>query len=361
MASFLVSSREADEVKNLLIYATLVSLSAATGCHVTGHHHNVMVSPCDGPPRELNKAILPEYVIEPPDILIIEMLSATPRAPYRLRSLDVVALSVDGTLPEEPIEGLYRVERGGVVILGGSYGTVKISNLTAAEAEIAIQEHLKKRLRAPVVSLTLAETSGVQAITGEHLVAQDGRVNLGNYGSVSVIGQTIAQAKRTIEAHLSQYFEAPEVAVDVFAYNSKVYYIITQGAGLGDGVYRFPVTGNDTVLDALANINGFDQTSSCKMWVARPGPDNISHQDIMVVDWKGITKYGDVTTNYQLMPGDRVYVAEDKWVAFDTKIAKITSPFERIFGFSILGADTVTRFSGKVLQGGGDRRFNNNP
>ena len=79
-------------------------------------------------------------------------------------------------------------------------------------------------------------------------------------------------------------------------------------------------------------------------------------------DWRTGARtdaHGDVTTNYQLMPGDRVYVAEDKWVAFDTKIAKVTAPFERIFGFSILGADTVTRFSGDVLRGGGDQRFNN--
>lgn len=67
-----------------------------------------------------------------------------------------------------------------------------------------------------------------------------------------------------------------------------------------------------------------------------------------------------MTTNYQLMPGDRVYVAEDKWVAFDTKVGKILSPFERMLGFSTLGADTATRFSGKVLRGGGDNRFNNN-
>jgi hypothetical protein len=69
-------------------------------------------------------------------------------------------------------------------------------------------------------------------------------VTLGSYGSVPVVGMTIAQAKEAVEKHLSQYFDYPEVAVDVYAYNSKVYYIVTQGAGLGDGVYRFPVTGN---------------------------------------------------------------------------------------------------------------------
>ncbi len=346
-----------DSMKSATLFAALSTLLLA-GCHLTGHH-NVLVPPCDGPPRELSKAILPEYLIEPPDILVIEALSATPRAPYRLRSLDVVAISVEGTFEDEPIEGLYRVERGGVIILGGPYGTVKVSGMTATQAQPANEQHLKKRLRAPIVTLTLAETSGVQQITGEHLVAQDGRVTLGTYGSVSVVGLTIGQAKQVVEQHLSQFFEFPEVSVDVFAYNSKVYYVVTQGAGLGDGVFRFPITGNETVLDAISNTNGFGQTSSCKMWVARPGPENMSHNDIMPVDWKGITKYGDVTTNYQLMPGDRVYIAEDKLVRFETKIAKLTAPFERSFGFSILGADTATRFYGRVLQGGGDTRFNN--
>jgi polysaccharide export outer membrane protein len=343
---------------SLTISGMLLAL-ACTGCYSAAHHQ--LVAPLgEGPPRELSKAVLPPYLIEPPDILVIEALSATPREPYRLRSLDVISLQVAGTLPEEPIEGLFRVERGGVIILGGSYGSVKISGMNVSQAEAAIQKHLEERLRMPIVTLTLAETAGTQQISGEHLVAPDGTVTLGAYGNLSVVGLTIPQAKYVIEQHLSQHFEDPEVSVNVFAYNSKVYYVITQGAGLGDGVYRFPITGNETVLDAAALINGFDQTSSCKMWVARPGPDKISCDSIMPVDWCGITKYGDVTTNYQLMPGDRLYVAEDKWVALDTKIGKITSPFERLFGFSTLGADTVTRFSGKVLQGGGDTRFQGN-
>lgn len=323
----------------------------------------MIVPPYEGPPRELSKAILPEYLIEPPDILVIEALNMTPRGQYRLRTLDAVSLSVEGDFDDQPLDGLYRVERGGMILFGGRYGMVKVSGLTAKEAEAAIERQLREvgELADAKVTLTFAETSATQQIAGEHLVAQDGRVNLGAYGSVSVVGLTLAQAKQVIETHLAQYFEHPEVSVDVFAYNSKVYYVITQGAGLGDGVYRFPVTGNETVLDAISNINGFDQTSSCKMWVARPGPDNITHHDIMPVDWKGITKYGDVTTNYQIMPGDRVYIAEDKWVAIDTKIAKIISPFERIFGFSILGADTATRYSGHVLQGGGDSRYRGGP
>ncbi len=39
---------------------------------------------------------------------------------------------------------------------------------------------------------------------------------------------------------------------------------------------------------------------------------------ILPVDWKAITAQAATETNYQLMPGDRVFVAEDKMVAFDT-------------------------------------------
>ncbi len=345
-------------MKSLVPLGALLLTSFFVGCHGVPHR-DIIVPPFEGPPRELSKAILPEYVIEPPDILVINALNATPLAPYKLRSLDVVNVSVAGTLPDEPIDGLFRVERGGVIILGGAYGLVKVSGMTATDAQNAIQTHLRKRLKAPVVSLTLADTSGMQQVTGEHLVAQDGRVNMGTYGSVSVVGLTISETKKTVENHLSQFFEDPEVSIDVFAYNSKVFYVVTQGAGLGDGVYRFPITGNETVMDAIANIGGLSQVSSTKMWVARPGPENMTHCDTMPIDWQGITKFGDVTTNYHLMPGDRVYVAEDKWVAFDTKLGKIMSPFERLFGFSTLGADTVTRYSGNVLQGGGDSRWNN--
>ena len=81
-------------------------------------------------------------------------------------------------------------------------------------------------------------------------------MTLGTYGGVPVVGKTLAEAKQAIESHLSRYLENPEVAVDVFAYNSKVYYVVFQGAGTGDAIYKFPITGNDTVLDALSGIGG---------------------------------------------------------------------------------------------------------
>jgi polysaccharide export outer membrane protein len=157
-----------------------------------------------------------------------------------------------------------------MVNLGPPYGTVKVAGLTIEQAQEEVRRVLAMQLREPTVSLSLVEMAGKQQIAGQHLVGPDGTVTLGSYGSVPVVGLTLAQAKEAIERHLQQFLEDPEVAVDVFAYNSKVYYVITEGAGMGDGVVKFPITGNDTVLDALANINGTTQVSSKKS--GSPGP-----------------------------------------------------------------------------------------
>ena len=304
-------------------------------------------------PRELNKAILPEYRIEPPDVLLIDAVHVVPGAAYRLRTMDTLSIKVDGTLPDDPIEGVFPIEPGGMVSLGASYGRVKVSGMPTAQAQAAIQEHLLQYLKAPIVTLSLASTGTTEQIAGQHLVAPDGRVTLGSYGSIPIVGLTKDEAKRTIEAHLTQWLEDPEVAVDVFGYNSKVYYVVTQGAGLGDNVYSFPSTGNETVLDALAQINGLTQVSSKRIWVARPGKGRDGCDQLFPVDWQGITEVGNVATNYQVLPGDRVYVAEDRLIALDNHLAKIIAPFERIMGFTLLGTQTVTRLSGKVLRGGG--------
>jgi polysaccharide biosynthesis/export protein len=305
-------------------------------------------------PRELCKAVLPPYRIEPPDVLMIDALHVVPRSPYFLRTLDVLLIQVQGTLPNAPINGPFRVEPGGAVRLGFHYGAVPVAGLSVTDAEQAIALHLRAHLREPVVSATLADIAVKQQIAGQHLVGPDGTVTLGSYGSVPVVGMTITEARQAIESYLAQYLDTPEISLDVYAYNSKVYYVITQGAGLGDGVYRFPVTGNETVLDAISQINGLQQVSSKKIWIARPTEDPCVMQ-VLPVSWEQITAQGLAGTNYQVLPGDRIFIAEDRWIAFDTALAKITAPFERLMGFTLLGTGTTTRLSGPVLKGGGNK------
>lgn len=328
----------------LAVFATLLM----TGCHFGGKAHHMPPGPPPDMPRELSKVVLPTYTIEPPDVLSIEAIHVVPRSPYALRTGDAVGVNALGTLPDAPINGVFPIQPGGIINLGVPYGAVQVTGKTAEEAQVEIQQILAQHVKEPSVSVSLVEMAGKQQIAGEHLVGPDGNVTLGSYGSVNVVGMSLSQAKGAIEAHLSRYLEDPEVAVDVFAYNSKVYYVITEGAGLGDGVTRFPVTGNETVLDAIANINGLTEVSSKKIWIARPVPESDQMQ-MLAVDWKGVTAGGTARTNYQILPGDRVFVAEDRHVAMDTKLGKLFAPWERMMGFTLLTTNTASRLSGKVL------------
>jgi polysaccharide biosynthesis/export protein len=337
------------------------------GCHNVVHPHRLATlehamsqPPPANIPRELAKVSLEQYTIEPPDILVVEGLQVVPRDPYLLKTGDVLDISVAGTPEDAPIKGEYSIQPGGHVNLGVDYGSIQLRGLTVQAAEKKIFKYLEDNyLQEPKVSLSLKVISGQQQISGQHLVGPDGTITLGAYGSISVVGMTLAQAKASIEKHLAQYLEDPEVAVDVYAYNSKVYYIITEGGGLGDSITRFPITGNETVLDAISNINGLTSASSKKIWIARPVPNSCDVQ-ILPVDWQAVTETGVACSNYQIMPGDRVFVAEDDLVAMDSRLAKIFAPWERTFGFTLLTAGTATRLSGKVLQGGGARNAGSN-
>ncbi len=308
---------------------------------------------CDVP-VEQKKAILPPHVIEPPDVLSIEAIQLLPSQDYKLRPFDVLAVQVVGTPPGAPIEGGFPIEPGGEIDFGPPYGSIRVVGMTVDEAEAAIDAKLREILKEPEISVGLGSSAPAQAIGGPHLVTPDGTVRLGGYGAVSVVGLTIDQAKEAIENYLAKDFLDPEVSVDVLGYNSKVYYMITQGATLGDQVIRLPITGNETVLDAISEIGGLSQLVSKppRIWIARPCPGGVKGDELLSVNWKAITRCGDTRTNYQLLPGDRLFVACDRWMAFDNNMARITAPLERIGGFGLFGAGLTSRFSGNVLQGG---------
>jgi|LakMenEpi03Aug12_release.lakeMendotaPanAssembly.Ray.scaffolds.fasta_scaffold04960_16 polysaccharide export outer membrane protein len=337
----------------LMLVAVVV---ATVGCRTFGRPQNLTAQqamldancptdPAKMPAKELAKVTLPPYVIEPPDILLVDALRVVPKPPFRIQSFDTLQVIVEGTLLEQPINGLYVVEPGGMLDLGPSYGKVMVGGQSLEEAQDAIFRHLKRVLREPQVSLTLAQAAGQQQIAGEHLVGPDGTINLGTYGTVYVTGLTLEQAKAAIEKHLAQHLDAPLVSVDVFSYNSKVYYVVTEGAGFGDQIARFPVTGNETVLDAVSQINGLSRLSSKDIWIARPAPSGVGCDQILPVDIDAILKGGSTATNYQVLPGDRVFIAQDQWVAFDSIVGKVTAPFERMFGFALLGSSAVQQIN----------------
>jgi polysaccharide export outer membrane protein len=340
----------------ILIWLTFSLLVAMTsGCATPPRRGDKIIPP--DVPIELNKVTLPEYVIEAPDILQITAINAIPRRPYRIQSTDMISVSVKNTLPDNPIAGYYMVDPEGYLDLGPTYLRVQLSGLTVEESQKAIETHLMSKevgLTKPQVSVSIVRSRAIQQISGEHLVRGDGTISLGIYGNVNVTGLTLTQARKRIEEHLVKYLHEPNISVDVLSYNSKSIYVIFDGAGQGQQVYRLPVTGNDTVLDAISQVNGLGMVSDKNhIWVSRPTPKDTCDQ-VLPVDWVGITTRGRTATNYQLLPGDRLYVKAYTLTTLDLAMGRLFAPLERVLGITLLGTSTADQIAifGKTGFGG---------
>ncbi len=290
-----MSTRPTSHRRPAALLAGLIAL--AGGCYHTAAE--VVAPPPDGAvPTELNKVVLPRYVIEAPDLLYVQVL----QTPY------------SDKLP------------------------VKTPDTPATDPAIEARTYFSNPLT-PV------------PIDGQHLVQMDGTIDLGIYGSVQVAGLTVDQARERIREFLLQLTnrkaDTLQVRVAVLAYNSKQYYVITDGAGNGEQVAAFPITGSETVLDAVARIGGLPPVASKReIWVSRRSPHGGPDQ-ILPVCWEDITKRGVTATNYQVLPGDRIYVDSQKIIKTDNWLAKFLQPIERVFGVILLGSETVHSVEGR--------------
>jgi protein involved in polysaccharide export with SLBB domain len=300
-----------------------------------------LTPPPISPPSELAKVALPRYRMAAPDILVINATRLFPKAPYFIQSSDFLQIIVPGAPQDQPIAGTFQVDSNGMVNLGGGYDSVKVGGMTLDEAQEAIARHLSRLIGQAQASVSLLQASGVQQIAGEHLIGPDGYINLGIYGSVYVNNMTVDEARMAIETQLAQFLDQPKVSVDVLIYNSKFFYIINEGAGFGDQVVRIPITGNETVLDAMSQIGGLREVSSKRIWISRPAPKDSGCDQILPVDWTAITRGAATATNYQLLPGDRIFVAEDRLLALNNLAQKVINPVERMMGFTLLSAQTI--------------------
>src|SRR5262249_20302890 len=81
--------------RSLMSWVVLLSVClVAAGCRGLDHASEAMQPSGDSPiPRELTKVTLPEYVVEPPDILLIDAVRVVPKPPYRIEPLDVLYIS----------------------------------------------------------------------------------------------------------------------------------------------------------------------------------------------------------------------------------------------------------------------------
>ena len=170
-------------------------------------------------------------------------------------------------------------------------------------------------------------------LPGDQPVLADGTIDLGRFGRPVVGGKTLAQIEADVTAVIQAALKAEAekakamrdakdkdaekeairdvptgpvvVTVRLVGRASKVYYVIGEVNAAG----VFPITGRETVLDGIFAAGNLTRNASHRNIVlSRPtSPDGC--RIVLPICWDDIVQLADPSTNYQLMPGDRIFVA----------------------------------------------------
>ncbi|MDM4015917.1 polysaccharide biosynthesis/export family protein [Roseiconus lacunae] len=200
-------------------------------------------------PTELAKQSLPSHRVEAGDVLVIE--------PNDFNS--PIRLSSDQT-----------VQQDGTIELG-SYGRLKVAGLSAEEIQSQVQN----------------------VVTRTELAKRQRQIELASHrGNASGMPNESAGQ------------EDYGVTVRLVNNESALFYVMGEVNAPGS----YPLVGHETVLDAIIAAGGLtDRCNDHKIILTRPQADG-QERAIYPVCYQQILQLGDVTTNYQLMPGDRIYV-----------------------------------------------------
>jgi RNA polymerase sigma factor (sigma-70 family) len=193
------------------------------------------------------------YVVDPPDLLIVEVLDA---------------------MPGRPISGERLVRPDGKISLG-FYGEIYVAGLTIPEVKEKVVRHLQKYLKDAALGIVIVDDNGNPEIDPE------------------------TNKPKAIDPK-----DSTTVFVDVTAYNSKNYYV--QGEVVVPG--KLPVTGRDRVLDVINYAGGMSAQADHKGVVLYRHPLKGGELEVLPIDIDQILMGDDLSTNYQLFAGDRLVI-----------------------------------------------------
>ena len=262
-----------------------------------------------------------DYVVEPPDLLVVELLEG---------------------LPGRPISGERLVRPDGKISLG-FYGDIYIAGLTLPEIKEKIVLHLRKYLADETLGLAVPEEDDAPEIlppppgdpseppplpSGDKSPFDQPREDA--ITTPSPFAREGEETKSAVEQpvvnhgkfRVIQPKDTTRVFVDVTAYNSKNYYI--QGEVVVPG--KMPITGTERILDAISYAGGLTPEADHEQVflyreVARGQP-----AQTLEIDIDQIMLGDDLSTNYQLLAGDKVVIRRRVGLPRDKENAAPLSP-----------------------------------
>jgi polysaccharide export outer membrane protein len=205
---------------------------------------------------------------------------------------------------------------------------------SAAPEALPIPKELNKHVLPPytvepgdVLLVQPADLDTPIRLPGDQPVLTDGSINLGRYGRLIVAGQTVDQIEAEIRVAIQNFLaaqprppagtgaavgeprlpmpsEVGPIAVRIVTRVSKVYYVLGEVNAPGS----FTLNGRETVLDGILAAGGLNERASRRnIILARPTHPG-GCRVVLPICYYEIVQLGDTSTNYQLAPGDRIYV-----------------------------------------------------
>jgi polysaccharide export outer membrane protein len=165
-------------------------------------------------------------------------------------------------------------------------------------------------------------------IERELTIRPDGRISFDLVGEVLVEGETVEEVRAAMTAALTRYIVSPTVTVTLTASNSRRYYVFGEVGNPGS----FALIGRVTAVEALATAGGSTRFAAANS--ARLVRSSSETPLVYPVRFDDITQRGDSTTNYELRPGDVVYVPPSTSARIGYAIATFFFPLQAILGLA---------------------------
>lgn len=162
-------------------------------------------------------------------------------------------------------------------------------------------------------------------LPADQRVMVDGTIDLGEFGRIVVAGMTVEQIEAALEARVENLLNKRHaINVRLLEANAAQVYVL----GEVGSPAAYPLVGRETVLDAILLAGGLtNRASPCDIVLVRP-TDPCECRVVLPVCYRQITQLGDTTTNYQLQPGDRIYVGGRSFCQ-EIQFWRINEPCER--------------------------------
>ena len=182
------------------------------------------------------------------------------------------------------------------------------------------------------------------AITRSVVVRPDGHISFDLVGDVEVAGKTIREVQAEITQRISRFIVHPDVAVNLAASRSRQIFVLGEIRNPG----AYPILGTTSVIDAFGKAGGstrFSKLSTARLLRPTEGEPLAFH-----VNLEAIARSGDGQTNYELEPGDILFVPPNAWARVGYAIGVVFFPLQQVLGLGGLGGrNAVSVHTGGAL------------